>query len=261
MDLNVFEFDDYPQKVIAINLIGDDQCVETPFHQHRKAQLVMALEGFVQCKIVDAIWIVPPQCAVWIPSGHWHTNAISQDAKVCMLFVDPDCIEMPDYSCTISISPLLRELICHLSQQEKTKFLSPPQVMLGDVLIHELTLMPREKFNFPIPQEPRLNTLAQMLLNDPSDRRTLGQWAHQVAMSERTLSRLVKKEIGLTFGEWRGQLHVVMALQKLSSGVSVQRVTEDLGYESVSAFIAFFKKVLGVSPKKYIRNRQSRSLG
>jgi AraC-like DNA-binding protein/mannose-6-phosphate isomerase-like protein (cupin superfamily) len=260
MDLNAFEFDDSPHKVIAINLIGDDKCVETPFHQHRKAQLVMALEGFVQCKIVDAIWIVPPQCAVWIPSGHWHSNVISQEGNVCMLFVDPDCIEMPDHSCTISISPLLRELICHLSQQDISGYLDSPLIALSEVLIYELTQMPREKFNFPIPLEPRLNTLAKILLNDPSDRKTLNQWANLVAMSERTLSRLVKKEIGLTFGEWRGQLHVVVALQKLSAGMSVQRVTEDLGYESVSAFITFFKKVLGVSPKKYIKNRQSRFL-
>ncbi|MGS0726242.1 helix-turn-helix domain-containing protein, partial [Shewanella sp. 0m-11] len=68
-----------------------------------------------------------------------------------------------------------------------------------------------------------------------------------------TLARLVKSEIGLSFGRWRGQLHIVLALQKLATGDSVQRIAEELGYESVSAFITFFKKTLGQSPKQYMK--------
>jgi len=74
-------------------------------------------------------------------------------------------------------------------------------------------------------------------------------------MSERTLTRLVKQEVGLSFGRWRGQLHIVLALQKLASGVSVQRIADELGYESASAFITFFKKTLGKSPKQYIKQQ------
>jgi AraC-like DNA-binding protein len=71
------------------------------------------------------------------------------------------------------------------------------------------------------------------------------------------LARLVKQEIGLTFGKWRGQLHIVVALQKLASGDSVQRIADHLGYESVSAFITFFKKTLGRPPKQYMKGREA----
>ena len=74
-------------------------------------------------------------------------------------------------------------------------------------------------------------------------------------MSERTLARLVKQETGLTFGRWRGQLHLVLALQKLTTGDSVQRIADELGYESVSAFITFFKKTLGQPPKQYMKQK------
>ena len=46
-----------------------------------------------------------------------------------------------------------------------------------------------------------------------------------------------------------------MALQRLSSGVSVQRTAEDLGYESVSAFITMFRKTLGQTPARYFAGK------
>ena len=56
-------------------------------------------------------------------------------------------------------------------------------------------------------------------------------------MSERTLARLVRQEVGMSFGRWRQRLHIILALQWLSEGLSVQRSADQLGYESVSAFI------------------------
>ncbi len=101
-----------------------------------------------------------------------------------------------------------------------------------------------------------MNQIAKRLLANPGDRNTVGEWATQFAMSERTLARLVKQEIGLTFGRWRGTAAYRRGASKLSMGESVQRVAEDLGYESVSAFILFFKKTLGRPPKQYMKERE-----
>ncbi|MGS0681260.1 AraC family transcriptional regulator [Shewanella sp. 125m-7] len=250
-----FDSDHYPQRVVALGLVGDKEDAETPFHQHRKCQLVLALNGFVKCKIDDAIWIVPPHCAVWIPSQVPHSNQISKSANVCMLFIDPDVEGMPDRSCTLSVTPLIRELIVHLTAQEQGYQQVSATDNLVSVLIDQLRTMPTQHYDFPTPAEPRLKSIANALITSPEDRRTVAQWASQFAMSERTLSRLVKSEIGLTFGRWRGQLHIVLALQKLATGDSVQRIAEELGYESVSAFITFFKKTLGQSPKQYMKHK------
>ncbi len=73
-------------------------------------------------------------------------------------------------------------------------------------------------------------------------------------MSENSLARLVQQETGLTFGRWRQQLQLIIALRSLAAGATVQQVSGDLGYESVSAFITMFKKALGTSPAKYLKN-------
>jgi len=40
----------------------------------------------------------------------------------------------------------------------------------------------------------------------------------------------------------------------LAAGATVKDVSGDLGYESVSAFITMFKKALGTSTSRYLRN-------
>jgi AraC-like DNA-binding protein len=84
--------------------------------------------------------------------------------------------------------------------------------------------------------------MADALVSNPEDRSTFKTWAKRLALSERSLARLMLRETGLTFGRWRQQLHLILALQALASGVSVQNVAANLGYESVNAFITMFKK-------------------
>lgn len=71
-------------------------------------------------------------------------------------------------------------------------------------------------------------------------------------MSERNLARLVVSETGLSFRRWRHQLQLIVALQGLIRGQSVQQVAQDLGYDSTTAFITMFKKGLGQTPARYI---------
>ena len=47
------------------------------------------------------------------------------------------------------------------------------------------------------------------------------------------------------------------ALEQLERGIPVQTISFDLGYESPSAFIAMFRKVLGASPNRYLGRREA----
>jgi AraC-like DNA-binding protein len=71
-------------------------------------------------------------------------------------------------------------------------------------------------------------------------------------MSERNLARLIVKETGLNFRRWRQQLQVILALQLLIGGATVQHAADALGYESTNAFITMFKKSLGTTPGRYL---------
>lgn len=199
-----FDTDRLDRMAFAVRLDFSQYEAEVPFHRHRQGQLVMALHGAVTCRTQNALWIVPPDCGVWIPGGILHSNQATSNAQLSYLFVEPGAAALPI-----------------------------------------------EALSLPASHHPKINAITAALTEDPSDRRTLADWAAHVAMSERSLKRLMVDETGLTFGRWRRQLHLVIALRELASGVSVQRVSSDLGYDSPTAFIVMFKKALGTTPTRY----------
>lgn len=246
-DLDV---DDRSAPVIAVRVDVSATKEEVPDHTHRKGQVVFALAGGVTCRVPTGLWMVPPHCAVWIPGGLQHSNRATKNAHLFFVYIEPDLIDLPDRCCTLSISPLLREVIVELSAGPGGD--AARGKLLAKLLLRELPRMPVQELHLPLSSEPRLKRIATALAKDPSDRSTLAQWAKHVALSESSLARLVVKETGLSFGRWRQQLHLIVALRELTSGASVQQVSADLGYDSVAAFITMFKKALGKPPAKYL---------
>ncbi|CAB3891425.1 HTH-type transcriptional regulator NimR [Achromobacter anxifer] len=228
---------------------------ESPLHRHAMGQLVLSLQGGVTCSVPQGLWMVPPQCGVWIPGGVPHSNRVTQNGRVCFLFVPPAATGLPEQCCTLAISPLVRELIIHLADLAPEATATAATRKLAEVLVEQLARMPAEQLHLPMSEHPRLRDIADALHADPADRSTVAQWSERVAMSERTLARLVRQELGMSFGRWRQQMHIIQALQRLSAGVSVQRTAEDLGYESVSAFITMFRKALGKTPARYFADK------
>jgi AraC-like DNA-binding protein len=96
-----------------------------------------------------------------------------------------------------------------------------------------------------------------MMLADPTDRTSKADWAVRIGMSERSMSRLLLHEVGMSFGRWRRQLHVILALQRLTKGESVQTVALELGYENASGFVTMFRKAVGKPPARYLSDRIS----
>ncbi|KAB0567641.1 AraC family transcriptional regulator [Brucella pituitosa] len=226
---------------------------EAPEHRHRKGQLVLALRGGVTCRVPSGMWMVPPHCGVWVPGGMLHSNVATANARLFFLFIEPGAADLPDRCCTLSLSPLVRELIIEMADQSAVAMADAE--LITTLLLSALSRMPVEDLHLPLTDEPRLERIARALVDDPSDRSTIAQWATRVALSENSLARLVQQETGLTFGRWRQQLQLIIALRSLAAGATVQQVSGNLGYESVSAFITMFKKALGTSPAKYLKNR------
>jgi AraC-like DNA-binding protein len=76
--------------------------------------------------------------------------------------------------------------------------------------------------------------------------------AAEAGMSRRTFTRLFRAQSGVSFGEWRQQVCLLAAIERLSMGQPVTHVALDLGYASPSAFAAAFRRVLGETPSQYV---------
>lgn len=234
---------------------------ELPLHRHRKGQLVVAAKGSIMCRTLDGLRIVPSNGAVWVPGGIPHSVAISDNGRSYCVFIEPAIAPLPNACTTFSIRPMLREMIFHLADLPPLYPLEGPTSRLVQVVLDELAQMTEEPLHFPVSTHPKIQHIAARMVEAPDDRRTIRDWAAAVAMSERTLARLILKHTGMTFGRWRQQLHIVIAVQRLSMGTTVQAISEELGYDSPSAFTAMFRKHMGQPPRRYLQDRTEGATG
>lgn len=235
---------------ISFNAL-DDELSGQKNHFHTQGQLVLSIQGIVSCEVADSHWIVPPHCALWIPAGIHHESKASANARGYFLFITPLINTLPDKCCTLSISPMLKEMIIEFAESQNKRSIHSKE-LITQLVLDELSSMPMVNTHFPIPDDLRLKRIAKALIENPADRKTIKEWSVCVGLSQRTLSRQLFKETGMSFGKWRRQLYLMVALKLLTEGKSVQQVAEALGYEAVTSFITMFKMALGTTPAKYL---------
>lgn len=253
----LFDPDSTSGPAVARHIDFVEYAAEVPVHTHRKGQLIIALYGAVICQAENDLWIVPPDCAMWIPGGIAHSAKATWNAHLNYLFIEPGAAALPERCCTLAISPLIKALVERLTHEEADCAVQSHAGRLTRVTLDELATMPQQKLSLPVSSHPKIRAMADVLVSHPEDRSTFKSWAKRLALSERSLARLMLRETGLTFGRWRQQLHLIVALRELASGVSVQNVAANLGYESVNAFITMFKKSMGSTPAHYFAARKT----
>ncbi len=253
---DAFDPKDIPGPIYAVGMELRNGGLDQASHNHPQAELILTTRGLLTCEVANGLWMVPPQCALWIPGGLEHGAKAVGELEAYVLFVDSGLAsKLPAECCTVSVDPLLRELVTAVARLPSFYDREGPDGRLVHTMLDRLEIAPIERLHLPLPADARLRRIAEALTADPSDRATIGEWARRVAMSERTLSRLILRETGMSFGHWRQQFQIMLALERLADGDPVQSVAFDLGYESVSAFITMFKKALGQPPGKYLATR------
>ena len=108
-----------------------------------------------------------------------------------------------------------------------------------------------------MPREERLARVADALMDDVRDDRTLDAWAQFAGMSRRTFMRAFLAQVGMSFGRWQQQARLFSALEMLAQRKSVTEVAIAVGHDSVSAFIEMFRTMLGTTPQTYFRGGRS----
>jgi AraC-like DNA-binding protein len=155
------------------------------------------------------------------------------------------------------VSPLLRELIVRATELPLRYDERGPAGHVVALILAELQGIDSLPLQLPMPRDPRLRRLCTDLLAAPGDARTLDEWASIVNASPRTLARHFLSETGLTFGAWRQQARVLEAMGRLGGGEPVTQVALDLGYDSVSAFSAMFRRASGASPSHFRKPQEN----
>lgn len=220
-------------------------------HQHMRAQLIYATSGVVTVWTPLGTWVVPPHRAVLVPPETLHSIRTASGLAMRTLFIRREVGNLPTACCVVAVSPLLRELVVRASELPIDYDESGPDGRIFALILDEIRALPILPLHLPWPADKRLKRICEALHCDPSDTRTLNQWARHADASGRTLARLFRSETGMSFGAWRQQARLLAALGRLADGEAVTNVALDLGYQSPSAFTSMFRRALGDAPTRY----------
>ncbi|MGW6054491.1 AraC family transcriptional regulator [Streptomyces sp. NPDC055189] len=216
-------------------------------HRHDDHQIVYAGRGVLAVTTSAGSWVAPGTRALWIPAGTMHAHQAHGHLQLHLLGLpateNPLGLETPT---VLAVGPLLRELIVAYTRPPQDD--GPERARLRAVLLDQLRASPQEPLHLPTPTAPLLRTLCDTLRAAPADSRTLAELGREVGASDRTLSRLFRSNLGMTFPQWRTQLRLHHALVLLAEDTPVTAVAHLCGWSSASAFIDAFRRTFGHTP-------------
>lgn len=218
-------------------------------HRHDDHQIVYAGRGVLTVTTEAGTWVAPANRAIWVPAGTVHAHRAHGEVDLHLLGLPAS--ENPvgsDGPKVLAVGPLLRELIVASTAAPDR---SPEAARLRAVLLDQIRTSPQQPLHLPTPSDPLLQAACALVRADLTESPTLAELGAAVGASERTLSRLFRRDLGMTFPQWRTQLRLHQALILLAEKAPVTTVAHRCGWASTSAFVDVFGRAFGTTPGAY----------
>ena len=237
----------------------------SPVHSHRRGHLVYAARGVLSVHTERGTSIVPANRVAWIPAGFAHYHRAHGQTDMRIEFLTASLARLvPGHPAVFMASDLAREIMLTLTGPRNYDRAAGSHdrgagARLRRVLVDELREAPEQPLQLPEPRDDRLQAMARRLYENPADNTSLAEHGQTIGASARTLSRLFRNELGMTFYEWRTQLRVYHALVLLADGHDTTHVAHACGWANPSGFIAAFTNLIGTTPGRHRSGHRRRS--
>lgn len=216
-------------------------------HRHDENQVVYAGSGVLSVSTDAGTWVTPADRAIWIPAGSTHAHRAYGISTLHTVGLPASARPIPTTGpAVLAVGPLLRELLIAYTATPQPA--GPARRRMQAVLLDQLRIAPERPLHLPAPNDVRLQRIAELFERHPAAPQSLAQLAELVNTSPRTLSRLYRDELGMTFPQWRTQTRLHQALRLLSDGKSVSTVAVECGWATPSAFIDVYRRNFGDTP-------------
>lgn len=229
-------------------------------HSHQEDQVAWLVTGSVELEVLGERWHLRRDHLMWIPAGTMHEMVFPEGAEIISLYVDPLLRPEGDWATprTLESDPLVGALMLHLTEGVPTPRRRALCRRLLAEVVGDLAVV---RDVVALPRDPRARAVAARLLEDPADSRELEAWAAELGVSSKTLARAFVHGTGSTFRDWRVHARLHAATRHLADGAAVQEAAHQVGYTSVSSFIAAFRRRFGVTPARYAADLSRAALG
>jgi len=225
----------------------------SPEQSHARGHLVYAARGVLSVHTERGTSIVPANRIAWTPAGFTHQHRAHGHTDMRIVFLPASLARLvPARPVVFTASGLAREVLLALTGPRE--YDRAASARLRRVLVDELREAPEQPLHLPEPRDDRLRAIARRLYEEPGDTTPLAELGQRIGASARTLSRLFRDELGMTFYEWRTQVRIGHALILLADGHDTASTARACGWANPSHFIAAFTAVVGTTPGRHRAN-------
>ena len=123
---------------------------------------------------------------------------------------------------------------------------------VGDIMYHYLAEHPEEQNNSHNRAEEYFKQFTHLLGEHFREERSVGFYAHQLCITPKYLTTLIKRISGQSVSEWIDNYVILEAKTLLKySTMSIQEIAYYLNFPNQSFFGSYFKRNTGMSPSQY----------
>ncbi|MDZ3830794.1 MAG: helix-turn-helix transcriptional regulator [Sphingopyxis sp.] len=220
------------------------------WHGCARAQLIYPAHGVLTIHLERGTWIVPPHRGCWLPADMRHDVETPFGLEMYSAYCGGAVLDrVPQEAGIVVVSDLLRAALLALAAPGTRS--DRHIANIERVIVDEIAVRTPAPLHLPTLRSTRLIAIQAALYDNPSDGRTLGDWASELGVSPRTLAREFRSDAHTTFSQYRAQVRLHKAVECLAAGQAVTTIAYDLGFSSPSNFIAMFRKATGATPGAY----------
>jgi AraC-like DNA-binding protein len=225
---------------------------DSGWHCHDAHQLLYASSGTLRADVGRRQWLLPPRRGAWIPAGVDH-RVETQGASLRTVYFPVSARGVPETCRVFGMPPVAREMVKYAIRWSEDE----PREALADTYFETLLGLAVDDwmgrtFEFSLPSGESTETRRAIeYALDHLETVDLEAAAQAAFVSRRTLTRRFSEEFDVTWREFLRQARLIRAMELLSAGQSVTEAALSVGYQSLSAFSAAFKQLVGESPRQF----------
>ncbi len=219
-------------------------------HSHATHELLWNERGASTATVGRRTWTITPQLGLWMPAGLAHRGQAPagtwyRTAHFAVGMVGAGTgSALGDDPVAVEIAALLRLLLRRLEEPE----LSAHSRRVTETLVLDVLTPSPRGIIVHTPASALLAPIVAAVFAAPAEPHSLEGWASELGVSQRTVARAFRKETGVGFARWLASVRAQRAVGLLGQGIEMEEIAARVGYASVSAFGAAFRRVTGVTP-------------
>lgn len=235
-----------------------------PIHSHEKHQLSYVEGGIAFLTTPTNSYFLPARHFVWIPAGMAHNVELRTPViMVRNMYFPPDLFPTDDKLRKMGIYPvtnLLKEMILYtekwrggysVAEAEQYQFLIAVRNILRAVSRTPLPLA------LPTTNHEPLRAIFKYIHDHISDPLRLDDVAAIFGMSARSLSRLFREHIDVSFLQYVKMTRVTKSMEMLlGTTFTVSEIAYRCGYSNVAALSNVFEQVVHLRPAEFRKQNQ-----